>query len=119
MEPAAVSRPHRGVRPPRDRLLCHGAAGAQQNTLKPWLKEPWCIPKARAAFAARMADRLELYEEPDDPQRPRVCFDERPCQLLTDSRASLAMVPGHPLRCDEDVYTRHGTCNLCIMAEPF
>jgi hypothetical protein len=61
---------------------------------------------------------LDLYEEPDDPTRPRVCFDERPCQLLADSRAPLAMVPGHPLRFDY-AYTRHGTCNLFIMAEPF
>jgi DDE superfamily endonuclease len=65
-----------------------------------------------------MEDLLDLYEEPDDPTRPRVCFDERPCQLLADSRAPLAMAPGHPLRVDYE-YTRHGTCNLFIMAEPF
>jgi hypothetical protein len=65
-----------------------------------------------------MEDLLDLYEEPDDPRRPRVRFDERPCQLLSDSRAALAMAPGHPLRFDYE-YTRHGTCNLFIMAEPF
>jgi hypothetical protein len=65
-----------------------------------------------------MEDLLDLYEEPDDPTRPRVCFDERPCQLLADSRALLAMAPGHPLRCDDE-YTRHSTCNLFMIAEPF
>jgi hypothetical protein len=67
---------------------------------------------------ARREDVLDLYEEPDDPQRPRVCFDERPCQLLGERRAPLPMVPGHPSRIDyEDI--RRGTCNLFIMAEPF
>jgi hypothetical protein len=65
-----------------------------------------------------MADWLALYEEPDDPARPRVCFDERPCQLLGACRAPLPMVPGHPSRVDDE-YIRHGTCNLFIMAAPF
>lgn len=65
-----------------------------------------------------MEDLLDLYEEPDDPQRPRVCFDERPCQLLGERRAPLPMVPGHPSRIDYE-YIRRGTCNLFIMAEPF
>ncbi len=65
-----------------------------------------------------MEDLLDLYEEPDDPKRPRICFDERPCQLLADGREPLPMVPGHPARFDYE-YTRPGTCNLFIMAEPF
>jgi DDE superfamily endonuclease len=64
-----------------------------------------------------MEDLLDLYEAPDDPKRPRVCFDERPCQLLADSRAPLAMVPGYLLRVDDEDL-RHGTCNLFLMAEP-
>ena len=64
-----------------------------------------------------MEDLLDLYEEPDDPMHPRVCFDERPCQLLGDSREPLPMVPGHPRRVDY-AYTRHGTCNLFMRAEP-
>jgi hypothetical protein len=65
-----------------------------------------------------MEDLLDLYEEPDDPTRPRVCFDERPCQLLADSREPLPMMPQHPARVDYE-YIRHGTCNLFIMVEPF
>jgi DDE superfamily endonuclease len=65
-----------------------------------------------------MEDLLDLYEEPDDPKRPRVCFDERPCQLLADSRPQQPVAPGHPARFDYE-YTRHGTCNLFIMVEPF
>ena len=33
-----------------------------------------------------MEDVLDLYEEPYDPQRPVVCFDETSTQLLADSR---------------------------------
>ena len=64
-----------------------------------------------------MADRLELYEEPDDPKRPRVGFDERPGQLLGDGHAPLPMMAGHPARVD-DAYTRHGTGHLLIRVEP-
>jgi hypothetical protein len=34
------------------------------------------------AFARRVEAVLDLYEEPYDKQRPVVCFDERPCQLI-------------------------------------
>jgi hypothetical protein len=91
---------------------------SKKTTLKPWLKEQWCIPAASAEFVARLEDLLDLYEEPDDPTRPRVCFDERPCQLLADSREPLPMMPRHPARFDYE-YTRQGTCNLFIMVEPF
>lgn len=93
-------------------------ACSKKNTLKPWLKEQWCIPEAGAEFVARMEDLLDLYEEPDDPLRPRVCFDERPCQLLADSREPQPMTQGHPTHFDS-AYTRHGTCNLFVMVEPF
>lgn len=65
-----------------------------------------------------MEDLLDLYEEPDDPRRPRVCFDARPCQLLGDGREPWPRVPGAPARFDCE-YTRHGTCNLFIVVEPF
>jgi hypothetical protein len=50
--------------------------------------------------------------------RPGVCFDERPCQLLADSREPRPLAPRHPMRFDDE-YTRHGTCNLFMMVEPF
>jgi hypothetical protein len=44
-----------------------------------------------------MEEILDLYEEPYDPNRPVVCFDERPCQLLADVRDPLPMEPaGRP-----------------------
>ena len=60
---------------------------------------------------------LDLYEEPYDPQRPVVCFDERPCQLLGHVREPLAMESGRPLRVDHE-YRREGTCHVLMAFEP-
>jgi hypothetical protein len=65
-----------------------------------------------------MEDRLDLYEASDDPKRPRVCVDARPCQLLGDGHAPLPMVAGHPARVDDE-YIRHDPGHLCLMVEPF
>ena len=48
---------------PRD-----GKAQAQKNTLKPWRKQQWCIPRVNGEFVAAMEDVLDLYAEPYDPQ---------------------------------------------------
>ena len=65
-----------------------------------------------------MEDLLDLYEESDDPQRPRVCLDECPFQLLADVREPLPMESGHPQREDYE-YKRNGTCNLFVLCDPF
>ena len=65
---------------PRD-----GAAAPEKNSLKPWQKQEWCIPKVSAEFVAHMEDVLDLYAQPYDPRRP-VCFDETSTQLLADTR---------------------------------
>ena len=38
---------------------------------------------------AAMEDVLDLYEEPYDPMRPVVCFDESPKQLIAEVREPL------------------------------
>jgi hypothetical protein len=64
-----------------------------------------------------MEDVLDLYAEPEDPSRPRVCFDECPYQLLDEVRPPLPPQPGHPVRQDSE-YVREGTCNLFLLLEP-
>ena len=64
-----------------------------------------------------MEDVLVEYAKPYDPQRPKVCLDERPCQLLADSREPLPMQPGQPTRYDYE-YVREGHCNLFMVFEP-
>ena len=64
-----------------------------------------------------MEDVLDLYAEPFDPQRPQVCFDERPVQLLGEVYDPLPMQPGQVRRYDYQ-YERNGTANLFVMCQP-
>jgi hypothetical protein len=68
-----------------------------------------------------MEEVLDLYEQPYDPKRPVVCFDERPCQLLADVRAPLPPRPGGPgggARLVDHEYERGGTANVHVAFEP-
>ena len=64
-----------------------------------------------------MEDVLDLYAQPYDPKRPKVCFDESPQQLIAEVRAPLPAQPGQPERYDYE-YHRNGTCNLFLFLEP-
>lgn len=64
-----------------------------------------------------MEDVLNLYAQPYDPQRPVVCFDEQPRQLLAEVRSPLPAAPGRPERVDYE-YRRGGTANLFLLFEP-
>jgi hypothetical protein len=39
-------------------------------------------PEQNTEFIYHMEDVLSLYREPYDPDRPLVCFDEHPKQLI-------------------------------------
>ncbi len=78
-------------------------------------------PRESAAFVWRMEAVLDLYEEPYDEKRPVVCFDERPCQLLSDVREPLPPRPGGPAsgaRLVDHEYKRGGTANAHVAFEP-
>lgn len=64
-----------------------------------------------------MEDVLELYEEPYDPSRPVVCFDEMPAQLIGETRIPKPPASGRVARYDYE-YKRNGTANLFIAFEP-
>lgn len=66
---------------------------------------------------AAMEDVLDLYEQPYDEQRPVVCFDESPEQLIEDVRQPLPPEPGRPARYDVE-YKRNGVRNLLMICEP-
>jgi len=83
------------------------------------LKEQWCIPpQENAAFVCRMEDILTLYTRPEDPQRPLICMDEVPKQLLSDVKEPIPAVPEQPKRVDY-AYQRHGVANLFMFFAPF
>ncbi len=64
-----------------------------------------------------MEDVLDLYAEPYAADRPVVCFDELPFQLLADKRAPQSVAPSRPARVDYE-YRRQGTANLFLCFEP-
>lgn len=77
----------------------------------------WCIPKIGAEFVACMEDILDLYEEPYDPTRPLICFDELPKQLIAETRQTLPTKPGQVERYDYE-YQRNGVRNVWMFFEP-
>lgn len=69
------------------------------------------------AFVAAMEDVLDLYAERYDPRRPVVGFDERPLQLLADTRPPVPPAPGRVRHVDYE-YRRNGTANVFMTVEP-
>ncbi len=64
-----------------------------------------------------MEDILDIYEQPYDPKRPVLCFDERPCQLIGDTIVPIPAKPGSP-RKEHYEYVRNGTCCIFMAFEP-
>ncbi len=60
---------------------------------------------------------MDIYEQPYNPKRPVVCFDERPCQLLGDVLLPIPMKQGRVERQDYH-YERNGTCAVLMAVEP-
>jgi DDE superfamily endonuclease len=60
-----------------------------------------------------MEDVLDLYAEAPDPNRPVVCFDESPVQLIGEVRQPIPAEPGQLERYDYE-YRRNGTVNLFV-----
>lgn len=57
-------------------------------------------PEHTADFVAPMEDVLDLYRRPYDPECPLIHMDEKPIQLIQETRAPLPAKPGKPLRYD-------------------
>ena len=66
---------------------------------------------------ACLEDVLDLYQEPGEPKRPTVCFDESGKQLIEETRAVLPGRPRQPERYDYE-YQRNETRNLFLFCEP-
>ena len=90
----------------------------EDNELKPWRKQEWCIPtQADAEFVYHMEDILDVYKRPADPKRPLVCFDESPKQLVSETRQALPMQPGQPEKYDYE-YQREGVAKMFMFFAP-
>ena len=90
----------------------------QKNELKPHLNDYWCIPPEEdAEFVAAMEDILDVYQLPYDPKHPVWCMDEKPYQLLDESRNPLPMRPGDIRKVDSE-YVRNGTVSIFCFIQP-
>jgi len=78
----------------------------------------WCIPKAAGDYVACMEDVLDLYEQPYDPLKPVICFDETPKQLVLHKRLPLPPQPRRVERYDYE-YRRNGVSNVFMFFEPW
>jgi transposase len=88
------------------------------SEIKPWQSKEYVIPpEENADFVADMENVLDLYMMPRDPDRPVVCMDESPRQLISEVRTPIPMGPGSPLRYDTE-YRREGTANTFIFFAP-
>ena len=64
-----------------------------------------------------MEDVHDVYELPYDANRPVVCMDEKPYQLLGEARESLPMISGSDRKTDSE-YVRNGTVSIFAFVEP-
>ena len=64
-----------------------------------------------------MENVLATYSLPYDPNYPVVCFDEKPCQLISDLVEPIGPAPGRNKRIDYH-YKREGTCCVLMSIEP-
>ena len=64
-----------------------------------------------------MEDVLDTYSLPYDPDRPVLCMDEQPVQLLKETRTPIAATLNHPRRVDYE-YERAGTASVLCLQNP-
>jgi hypothetical protein len=112
-----VGRQSGRVRTLRQPVAHAGRPHSQKNELKPHRKQTWSIGVLNAQFLAQMERLLWLYAQPYDPQQPVICFDERPCFLLGEAVAPLALKKGQ-VRKEHYAYEKHGACALLAALEP-
>jgi hypothetical protein len=64
-----------------------------------------------------MEQLLWLYAQPLDPERPVVCFDERPCFLIGEELAPRPLQTGQVPK-EHYTYQKNGACTLLAAIEP-
>lgn len=77
----------------------------------------WCIQEITPEYRKRMYDILDLYQEPYNPAQPVIGVDEKPKQLIEDSRPLIPMQQGKPEKYDYE-YIRNGKANIFMAVNP-
>ena len=63
-----------------------------------------------------MEDVLDVYTRPYDANRPVICMDESPKQLIGEVREPIPMQPGRVRKIDDE-YVRLGTAEILRTAQ--
>jgi hypothetical protein len=77
----------------------------------------WCVPELNQEYKERMEDILDVYEKPFNEEEPTVCIDEKPVQLLEETRDTIPMNKKKITKIDYE-YRRNGTANIFGIVEP-
>lgn len=85
--------------------------------MKPHRHKMWCIGSITGEYLARLEDVVALYNLPYNKERPVICVDELPFQLLADKTVPLEMKSGRMKRVDYE-YERKGTAAVFVAFEP-
>lgn len=85
--------------------------------MKPHLRKMWCIGQMTGDYLARMENLLLLYAQPSDEQRPVICLDELPFQMLGEKVEPLEMKPAAVKKFDYE-YERKGVASVFLAFEP-
>ncbi|GAB4002874.1 IS630 family transposase [Spirosoma daeguense] len=72
-----------------------------------------CIGQVDGEYLAKMEDVRFVYNREACTSRARICFNERPCQLLDNVVEPLLMKPGRATRGDNE-YIRQGTAVVLL-----
>ena len=74
-------------------------------------------PDKDAEFVAAMEDVLDVYHRSYDKNKPVICMDEQPIQIVKATREALPCEPSKPMRYDYE-YKRMGTACAFMFSEP-
>ena len=77
----------------------------------------WCIGQITGEYLARMENVLALYHLPYNRQRPVICLDELPFQMLGEKVQPLEMKSGAVKKLDYE-YERGGVASVFVAFEP-
>lgn len=77
----------------------------------------WCIGQITGEYLARLEDVLSLYHLPYDKQRPVICLDELPFQMLGEKVEPLLMKSVAVKKFDYE-YERGGVASVVVAFEP-
>ena len=77
----------------------------------------WCIGQITGEYLARMENVLSLYHLPYNEERPVICLDELPFQMLGEKVEPIEMKAGAVKKFDYE-YERGGVASVFVAFEP-